>query len=61
MREVGDGGDTDIWRPLLTQRFAGNRDKTRIDTDGGSMACRAVRLTTQRDHFLVGVIFVQRG
>ncbi|MNC69872.1 hypothetical protein D3C75_1206150 [compost metagenome] len=61
MREVGDGRNADVWRPLLTQGLARRRNKARVNADGRGMPGRAVRLTTQRDHFLVGVIFVQRG
>lgn len=61
MREVGHGGDTDIRRALLTQRLARYRDKTRVNADGRRVAGRAVGLTTEGDHFLVGVIIIQRG
>jgi hypothetical protein len=47
-----------IRRALLFQRFAGNRDKARVDTDGAVLPWR-FRLMAQGDDFFCGVVIVQ--
>ena len=61
VREVSHRRDADVRGTLLVQRFTGNRDKTRVDTDRSGITNRGFRLMTQRDHLLIGVVIVQGG